>query len=472
MPAAGRRRLRHTAIGRHGALPAHQPTRTGRPGTWSTSELAFRVCPEPAEVGFAYLDVAVRQRRESLDRSGSGEIAATMIEAAKRLAETMAEKAAPRVSDAHHRVPHGIRYGLDRTTRSDEQSAAELYRLGSAGHADRGTGRDRFEISEEEARNLYRQVRDLLPDAAGNMNRVNTVHTSAGRAVVRRGLDQPVVTMVKKWMPENAAIAYARSCGVRTPRILYSGTDPSTGRRFTIMQYVPGETRAFNDPEMMNWLPDLLDQVQLISSRPLPAGMNLDTPAWQQQMIRHADDDYRSLPPERRSRLDRLGIGPLSDYVRPDVSRSAEPTVFAHNDLFPSNLRLDNQGKLWILDWEVAGPGDPLYNAQFFLQRMGSEVDDATRAQATDMWLDRITPANSAVDTGAILSTYRSMEDWRGMVICSERMPREVSADPDRFDFWVDWYDSVLSRNPEFWPDIPKSEVRAILRGWVPDNET
>ncbi|MEU7764838.1 aminoglycoside phosphotransferase family protein [Nocardia sp. NPDC049190] len=422
--------------------------------------------------------------------SGSGEVIAKMLEAAKRLADAIAEKIGPWVSKAHYEFPREVRDGLDRTTHGDEQSAAELDRLGSAGHADRDNGaerpaiedgsphssieahtphggRDPSEISAEEARELCEQVRDREPDAAGTGNRVNLVDTTAGPAVVRRGLDQPTVTILKKWMPENAAINYAREVGVRTPKILYSGTDPSTGREFTIMQYVPGETRGFNDPELLNWLPDLLDQVQLMSSRPLPVGMNLDIPEWQQQMIRHADDTYHNLPPEQRSRLDRLGIGPLSDYIQPDLSRSGESTVFAHNDLYPSNLRLDDQGKLWIFDWETAGPGDPLYNAGFFLQRMGTGIDGATRAQATDMWLDRIMPANSSVDTGAVLSTYRTMEDWRGVTVCAEIMPRVVSADPSRFEGWVDYYDTRLSRNPEPWPDIPKDELRMLLRQWV-----
>ncbi|WP_040834546.1 phosphotransferase family protein [Nocardia brevicatena] len=196
--------------------------------------------------------------------------------------------------------------------------------------------------------------------------------------------------------------------------------------------------------------------------------MNLDIPGWQQQMIRHGDEVYHNLPPEQRSRQDQLGIGPLSDYVRPDLGRSGEPVVFAHNDLYPLNLRLDDQGKLWLLDWETAGPGDPLYNAVMFLDRMGTGVDDATRAQATNMWLDRIMPANSAVDTGATLGMYRTMEDWRAVTMWSGTMPRDVSADPGGFEQWVDWYDTKLSRHPEQpWPDIPKDELRALLRGWV-----
>lgn len=409
-----------------------------------------------------------------MDKSGTSEVAARMLEMAQRLADTIAAKAAPLVSEAPRQASRGIRYGLDRTTRSQAQCATEFDRLGARGQANSDTAgraatedelpvstiweraspcaRDRSELSGEEAQELYERVRYLEPDAAGTGNRVNLVDTRVGPAVVRRELDQPTVTLLKKWMPENAAIDHARASGVRTPRILYSGTDPSTGREFTIMQYVPGETRGFNDPETMNWLPDLLDQVQLMSSHPLPAGMNLDIPEWQQQMVLHADDAYRSLASAQRTRLDRLGIGPLSDYVQSDLSRAGEPTVFAHNDLYPSNLRLDDQGKLWILDWETAGPGDPLYNASLFLQRMGTDVDDMTRAQATDMWLDRISPANTSVDTGETLDMYRTMEDWRAVTMYSETMPRTVSTDPNRFEGWVDWYDTRLSRNPEPWP--------------------
>ncbi|WP_459546279.1 aminoglycoside phosphotransferase family protein [Nocardia sp. X0981] len=394
----------------------------------------------------------------------SGEIAAKMLEATKRLADTIAEKLAPRVSEAHQQFPHRMRYGLDRTTHCAGRSAAEIHRIGAAEHAPRGR-RDRSEVSAEEARERYAQVLNREPDAAGTGNRVNLVETTAGPAVIRFAVERPAVTMLKKWMPENTAIRYALACGVRTPEILYAGKDLSTGREFTLMRYVPGVTRETDDPELLNWLPDLLDQVQLLSSRPLPSGMDLDIPEWQRQMIQHADDAFHNLPPEHRSRLDRLGIGPLSHYIQPDLSRAGEPTVFAHNDLYYGNLRLDDRGKLWMLDWETAGPGDPLYNAGLFLARMSSDVDDVARARATDMWLERIMPANSSVDTGATLGMYQRLEDWRQMTMYTgELMPRQISADPGRADGWADWYHSQMSRHPEFWPDVSKDELRATLR--------
>ncbi|WP_328409927.1 phosphotransferase [Nocardia sp. NBC_00403] len=328
-----------------------------------------------------------------------------------------------------------------------------------------GSGR-RFEISPEEAQELYDQVRDRESDFAGTGNRINMVDTGSGPAVVRSKKEQPTVTFLKKWMPENTAIEYARERGVRTPEILYAGVDSSTGTEFTIMQYIPGETRTFDDPDLLNWLPDLLDQVQSMSSHPTPAGMEMDIPGWQQQMIQHADDAYHNLPQDQLSKLRELGIGPLSEHVQPDHSRSGEPAVFAHNDLYPLNLRLDDQGKLWILDWENAGPSDPLWNATLFLERM-TKGDEATHAQATAMWIERISSTNPAVDSEAALRMYGKVEDWRQAVLYIDEMSRNVAADPSRLEIWVNWYHKRLSRHSEPWPDISLDELRAVFRRWA-----
>ncbi|SRR6266568_802089 len=381
------------------------------------------------------------------------------------------------IAERYERTGDAAGKGAKDLVNTDTQSADIIRESGTEPAPDTGIdreqpttpapedGRHRFAISHEEAQELYAQVRDQEPDFAGTGNRVNLVDTSSGPAVVRFGKEEPSVTFLKKWMPENTAIKYARESGVRTPEILHAGTDPSTGREFTIMRYIPGETRDWGDPKLLNWLPDLLDQDRLMSSHPLPVEMQMDIPEWQRQMIQYADDAYHNLPPDRLSKLEELGIGPLSDYVQPDLGRSGEPVVFAHNDLYPLNLRLDDRGKLWVFDWETAGPGDPLYNASFFLQRMG-EVDEATRAQATTMWTERILSGNPAVDTEAALRKYRSMEDWRGVAMSAGRMQPSVAADPSRFEKAVDWYHIRFSRQPD-WPDISRDELRALLRGWV-----
>ncbi|MFI6315378.1 phosphotransferase family protein [Nocardia fusca] len=254
---------------------------------------------------------------------------------------------------------------------------------------------------------------------------------------------------------------------MRTPRLLYAGTDPATGTDFMVMQYVPGETHGFDDPELMNWLPDLLDQVKLIASHPLPAELAMDIPTWQRQMIQHADNAYHNLTPEHRARLDQLGLGPLSDYVQPDLSRAGEPTFFGHNDLFMGNLQFDPQKKPWILDWACAGPSDPLYDAGFFLERALSSASE-TVGPATDMWLDRVPLANPDVDAKAVLRTYQAMEDWRGMAMVAAKVPRTIAEDPGKLDDWTLFYNHRLSRHPEPpWPSVPRDEMADMLRGWV-----
>lgn len=407
-----------------------------------------------------------------------------MLEAAKRLADALHGGAAPGIRESLREGPRKVRDGLDLVAHEDAQHTG-LNKLGRAVHPDtepaasrespdpsiadttRWGDRDRSGISREEAQAAVEQARDREPNFAGTGHRLNLVYTSSGLAVVRFPLESPTVPRLKRWMPEDAAINHARECGVRTPEVFYAGTDSLTGRDFMITQFVAGETLRRDDPELLNWLPDLLNQVQLMSSRPSPVGPDLDIPRWQQQLIRHADGMYDGLSPEARSRLDRLGIGRLSDYFQPDLGRSGEPVVFAHNDLFPTNLRRDEQERLCILDWECAGPSDPLYDASFFLARLRGNVDDATIAQATDMWLERITPADSAVDARAALREYHAMEDWRAVAMCSETMPGTVAADPSRFERWVEQYDRRLSRSPELSLDIPKDELRTLLRGWL-----
>lgn len=223
-------------------------------------------------------------------RTGGDDAAARMVEAARRLVDIMARKAGPRVSEAYRGPPRGLRYGLDHTAHAQARSAAGLDRLDTTAPAERDTDtcRRRSAISAAEARELLRQVQDLEPDAAGTVNRVNRVETTAGPAVVRRSVDQPPATMLKRWMTETAAIAHARASGVRTPRNLYSGTDPATSREFTIIQYIPGETLSYSDPRVMSSLPDRLDQAQLMAAHP-PTGRN----APRHSAVAAADDPTR-----------------------------------------------------------------------------------------------------------------------------------------------------------------------------------
>ncbi|MEV0106254.1 phosphotransferase [Nocardia sp. NPDC050799] len=416
-------------------------------------------------------------------RLGDDRVIAEMLHAAERIADALVDRTAPQFSRKHHEFPDHIRNHLERVQHQDERLAPEVYKIGPAAHTDRNTATEesaygsstrgpfhdpdakRVEISLEEAQELCDQVRDRKPDFAGTGNRVHLIDTSSGPAVMRSNKDEPTVTFMKKWMPENTAIAYGRDHGMRTPRVLHAGVDSVTGRAFTIMQPIPGRTLKVDDPELMSCLPEILDQVHPMSPRPVPKGMEMDIPEWQRQMIQHADDEYHRLPPDRRAKLDELGLGPLSEYVRPDRSRFGEPVVFGHNDMYPGNVNLDaRNGKMevWLFDLENAGPSDSIYDGAFFLDR--SLNDETVRAQATAMWAERISSVNPAVDAEAALRMYRDIQDWRVMAMSPDVMPGVT--DPGQYEKFVDLYHKRLSRHSEPWPNFSREELSAVFRGW------
>ncbi|MFI7671969.1 amidase family protein [Nocardia sp. NPDC049526] len=331
-----------------------------------------------------------------------------------------------------------------------------------------GNGRPPFEISQEEAQRLCDQVRDREPDFEGLTSEIYLVHTSSGLAVIRLGKEPPKVNFLKKWMPENTAREYARAGGVRAPKTLYNGLDRSTGREFTIMQYIPGKMPTFNGSDLPDWFFDLLDQVQLTSTLPLPPGMDgIDIPEWQRQMIEHADKEYHNLPQHLLSKLREIGIEPLSNFIQPDRSRSGEKTGFNHNDACRPNLVL-YRNKVWTLDWDLAGPSDPLWNVQFFFERaIVSLPDEADRARAAAIWIERISYENPAVDIKAVFTTYGRFEAWRKMMLEFEEMLESIATEPSRFGYWVDFYHEWLSIISAPRPGISREELSARFRRWA-----
>jgi thiamine kinase-like enzyme len=54
------------------------------------------------------------------------------------------------------------------------------------------------------------------------------------------------------------------------------------------------------------------------------------------------------------------------------------PEVFCHNDLLNANFIADENGRIWIVDWEYAGMGDRFFDlANFSVNHDFTEADDA-----------------------------------------------------------------------------------------------
>ncbi|WP_433711071.1 hypothetical protein ACQP2U_33140 [Nocardia sp. CA-084685] len=224
---------------------------------------------------------------------------------------------------------------------------------------------------------------------------------------------------------------------------------------------------TFNGSDLPDWFFDLLDQVQLTSTLPLPPGMKeIDIPEWQRQMIEHADEQYHNLPQHLLSKLRNI-VRPLSNYIQPDLSRSGEQTGFNHNDVYRPNLVL-YRNEVWTLDWDLAGPSDPLWNVQFFFERaIVSLPDEADRARAAAIWIERISYENPAVDIKAVFTTYGRFEAWRKIMLHFEQMLESIATEPSRFEYWADCYHEWLSILSAPRPSISREELSAQFRRWA-----
>jgi thiamine kinase-like enzyme len=67
---------------------------------------------------------------------------------------------------------------------------------------------------------------------------------------------------------------------------------------------------------------------------------------------------------------------PIADMIERLIP--PHPEVFCHNDLLNANFIADENGRIWIVDWEYAGMGDRFFDlANFSVNHDFTEADDA-----------------------------------------------------------------------------------------------
>jgi thiamine kinase-like enzyme len=168
--------------------------------------------------------------------------------------------------------------------------------------------------------------------------------------------------------------------------------------------------------------------------------------------------------PELPARFDSLGVG--AAYARlvrerggrvPDAAepllaavarmRFERPMLPCHNDLLGANV-LDDGSRLWIVDWDYAGMGDPFFDFGNLSVNNGfTEADDETLLEA---YFGDCTPARFASLRlmrvvsdlregmwGVLQSVISDLEfDFAGYADEHLRRGSEAAGDP-RFEEWV-----------------------------------
>ncbi|MEM7201111.1 MAG: phosphotransferase [Planctomycetota bacterium] len=103
--------------------------------------------------------------------------------------------------------------------------------------------------------------------------------------------------------------------------------------------------------------------------------------------LRVAEREGLALPLDARSDLLRAELVELEARVAPYL-----PT-FCHNDLMPGNF-LDTAERLWVIDWEYAGIGHPLFDLAGFASNceLDEELERALLTGYGDFDLDAVWP--------------------------------------------------------------------------------
>ena len=91
---------------------------------------------------------------------------------------------------------------------------------------------------------------------------------------------------------------------------------------------------------------------------------------------------------------------PIADMI--ERLRPPHPTVFCHNDLLNANFIADENGRIWIVDWEYAGMGDRFFDLANFSVNHGLDEED-----------DALMLASYGVEDERSLVQMRFMSDFR-----------------------------------------------------------
>ena len=185
--------------------------------------------------------------------------------------------------------------------------------------------------------------------AGGTLNRTFRVETHAGRFVLRLHAAETAVLGVEHF--REARLQNAAAAAGIAPAVLY--VDPQ--QRFMIAEYIAARvwTAAdFSDAAQLEKLGSTLRRLHAVVP-PISAPFDLG------EILRAFSDRIVQATPAQRPVLEGL-IEEAQVRLRACGSEQRAPALF-HSDLHHSNI-LETDGRLYLIDWEYAAVGDPLFD--------------------------------------------------------------------------------------------------------------
>ncbi len=259
----------------------------------------------------------------------------------------------------------------------------------------------------------------------GGITNTNFVVADAGnRYVVRIGDDIPVHGVLR--FNELAASRAAHAAGV-SPAVVYS--EPGA----LVMDFVDGRTLSEEDVRKDGMMERIVPLIESIHHGVMGELRGPILMFW----VFHVVRDYAATLKEGGSRM--VKELPRLLAINDELERLVTPVdiVFGHNDLLASNF-IDAGDRLWIVDWDYAGFGSPLFDLANLASNNG--FDEESERRLLEAYY------GSPPDDG-LMSRYGAMKCASLMREAMWSMTSEIHSDLD-FD-----YVAYTERNMERFED-------------------
>jgi aminoglycoside phosphotransferase (APT) family kinase protein len=150
----------------------------------------------------------------------------------------------------------------------------------------------------------------------------------------------------------------------------------------------------------------------------LPAGRPAgdDAAGFFALLISHTVGLLHTYQPEHEARLRAVEVDDraLSAVERAGAHIRRRTLRLCHGDLKRSNL-LRHDGRIWVVDWELATLGDPAWDVAVLIHRSGLQARDASALQARLRSIHPDPPADDDV------SAYLALEQLRSLLVDAVR---------------------------------------------------
>ncbi|MFJ2822529.1 aminoglycoside phosphotransferase family protein [Streptomyces toxytricini] len=285
---------------------------------------------------------------------------------------------------------------------------------------------------------LYREA-CAGPDAlSGYYNRNVRVETAAGPVLVRIPGGDTEQMDPRLWSEPDLLAAIQPHVST-APRLLHAQQDPA----FQIHEFIEGRRLDELAPDgkpvpeaVLGGVGQFFGEVLRVPSGalpPVPAGWpgDGDTEAFAERLLDLVRSIRARAGEAQEGLYTALGVpadpcGRLADRAVGDLR--SRPFRLLHADLHRKNVIVTGQGRLAVLDWELALWGDPVYDLADHLHKTSYTAADRNRVLAE--W-ERAAPAECRTAWQSSLAFYLAYQEMKSAVVDTVRWGRRIAGAAD-----------------------------------------